>query len=469
MIGLNRKIVTSMASCYIGQVIKMIISAGTRIILARIILPESWGIFAEAMLIVTMCGAIRDLGIPFHLIREKKNYYGNALFIEVSMSLLLIGLVQIFAPLSSFLNADLPSVLRVFSLFIFLEGLAVVPKVFAEKELIIKKIIVCEIFNFSFMAVVSIWMAYLNYGVWSLVIGQLAGQSVYTLLSWSMFKKEIPLEWEMRDTGYLVWRSIPLFFVWAFAITWTYIDNGIIGAFLTEDQVGYYFMAYFIASMVPQRIIYPSIWRVAYPAMGQLKDDSEKLIKIHTYATIALLCVEVPIAAFLFFNADVIVKLALGEKWLPIIPLIRILSFAPVIYPFKLGIEVLKVLHLDKIVLLSSVLRLLSLVVFGILLTKQFGTIGMAFANLLVIGSIPELLKIISLYQKQMKQFIINVGKIYIIAFSAFGIAYLLSKTSIYLQAGLSIIAFLLVGGLYYIIFGEIFINYIKSARKPIT
>ena len=470
MEGLNRKILVSMISSYIGQFAKMVISFGSKIILARMIAPESWGIFAEALLIVTICGAIRDMGIPFHIVREKKSLYGNVLLIEIFMSVLLIILVQIFAPLSSFLNADLPTILRLFSGLIFLEGIAVVPKVFAEKELLIKRIIGFEILDFAFMAVISLLLAYLNYGVWSLVIGQLSGQALYAVLIWNTFKGKIPIRWEMKYTGYLVKKSLFLFFVWAFAVTWTYIDNGIIGAILPEQEVGFYFMAYFIATLVPQRIIASSIYRVLYPAMVQLRGNKEKLIKAYSFSTIVLMCVQVPIAAFLFFNADIVVKLLLSEKWIPIIPLIRILSLSPIMNPIgKLGIEVLKVLHHDRIILLSSALRLFILVVLGILLTKHFGVIGMAWANLLLFGSIPSIWKVISIYQKKIKSFLVNLANIYLISFLTFGVFYFLGRATLFLRISFSIIPFIIVGVLYYKCYGRVFTNFVKSAMDGVT
>lgn len=466
MTGLNRKILTSIVSSYIGQFAKMAINFTSKIILARMIAPESWGIFAETLLVITICGAIRDMGIPFHIVREKKNLYGNMLLIEIFMSILLIGLIQIFAPLFSFLNQELPTILRFFSIFIFLEGMAVVPRVFAEKELIIKRIIGFEILNFFFMAVVSIWLAYLNYGVWSLLIGQLAGQTIYAILIWWSFKGEIPIKWEVKSTNYLLRKSLFLFFVWALAVTWTYIDNGIIGAILPEEQVGFYFMAYFIASMIPQRIIYPSIYRVIYPAMAKLKEDKEKLINAHWHSTIALMCIEVPIAAFLFFNADIIVNL-IGERWLPIIPLIRILSLSPIINPIgKLGIELLKVLNYDRIILLSSALRLLVLVGLGIALTKYFGTKGMAGANLLIFGSIPSIWKVVSIYRRKINPFLLSAGRIYLISFLIFGIFYTFSRDNLLLRIGLSIFAFIFIEGLYYRIYGKVFTNFIRRAIK---
>lgn len=464
--GLNRNIVVSLASSYVAHFFKMGISFGSRILLARLITPDHWGIFAELLLIITICGAIRDLGIPFHIIREKRNFYGNLLLIEIFMSILLIIIVQILAPLSSLLNSNLPSLLRVFSLFIFIEGMGVVPRIFAQKQLQIRRTVICDILSGIAMAGISIFLACLGYETWSLIIGHITGQLVFTVLMWNTFKNDIEIVLEFRNTGYLIKKSAFLFSVWALTITWGYVDNGIIGAFLSETDVGFYFMAYFIAFMAPSQIIYPSIYRVVYPAMAHLREDKIRLVRSHLYSTIALMCLEVPACAFLFFNADIVITLLFGEKWLPIIPLVTVLSLAPIVDPIsKMGIELLKVLQHDRIILLSSGLSLFVLVVLGIIFTKNFGTIGMAYSNLFVLGSIPSIVKVLSIYQrKEMGSLFLSMIKIYSISFLCFGLFRLFGGANPIFQFSMAIISSFIIGLFYYKIFGKFFISFIKSA-----
>ncbi|MDZ7695445.1 MAG: oligosaccharide flippase family protein [Deltaproteobacteria bacterium] len=411
-------------------------------------------------------GLSEILGIPFHIVREKRNLYGNLLVIEMVMSTLVILIVQILAPLSSLFNSSLPDLLRVFSCFILIEGLGVVPKVFAEKQLQIKRTVICEILNGVVMAGVSIILALLGYEIWSLIIGHITGQIVFTVLIWVIFRNEIGINLEFKNTGYLIKKSAFLFLVWAFTITWEYVDNGIIGAILSEKEVGFYFMAYFVAFMVPSQIIYPSIYRVVYPAMVQLKGNKELLVKAHLYSTIALMCLEVPLCAFLFFNADIVINLLFGEKWISIIPLVTILSLSPIIDPIsKMGIELLKVLHHDKIILLSSGLSLLVLVGLGIAFTQLFGTIGMAYSKLFVLGSIPSIVKVLSIYQKkEIGSLFWNMTKIYAISFFCFGLFRFLGGTKPILQLSTALLSCLIISILYYKMFGNLFSSFIRSA-----
>jgi O-antigen/teichoic acid export membrane protein len=463
---LKRRITVSFVSANISRLSIMVISFGSKLILARLIAPDSWGLFAEAYLIMIICRAFCNLGIRSHLVRAKGNYYGNMFIIDISLSIVSVILFQFFAPLFSFLNSDLPDVLRLFSLFVLLNALSVVPIVFAEKELLLRRIIGCEIINFTVTAVVSILLAYLKFGVWSLVIGLLAGQSVFAGLSWYVLKEEIQIKWEIKQTGYLLKNSLYLFLVATFADAWTYIDNGIIGATLSEHTVGLYFMAYFIAAEVPHKIIYPTIYRVTYPAMSKLKGHKEKLIKVHWYSTIAIMSVEVPIAAFLFFNGDMVVSILLGEKWMSIIPLISVLCLAPIIDPLsKMGIELLKVLHYDRIILLYSILRLLLLIIVGVLLTKHTGAIGMAWAKLLVFGNIPIIWKVVTFYKTETAALLRDLLILYFLAFVIFGSFHYLGNDEVIQRIGFSTLAFLLTGGLYYKLFGKVFIDFVKSAQ----
>lgn len=464
---LHQKITTSFISSYTSQFLKMAINFGSKLVLARMILPQSWGIFAEAYLIIMICGAFRDLGMPYNAVRYENNSYGNMLGIEIITSFFLITLIYFLSPWASFFNADLPGVLRVFSWFILIEGIGIIPKVYAQKELLIKQVVWIEILNLAVMALVSIVLAYLGYGVWSLVLGQIAGQLVLTIFSWLVFYKEIKLQWQFDQIADFLKGSLPLFLVWAFSVTSSYIDNGIVGAFFSEAEVGFYFMAYFVARIAPEKIIYPSIWRVSYPAMVQMRDNPSKVIKTFIYSTIALMCVEVPVGYFLFFNADAVVPIFLGQQWLPIIPVVRVIALTLVIDPFKLGSEMLKVWGYDKTILISSFIKLMSLIIFGIIFTKYFGLRGMAAANLIILGTIPTALKIIQRFEHQTSEFFGKIALVHIIAFPLMAIFYFFGRHNLILQLVCAAIAFLIIGFVYYKLFGEVFKNFVKNSRGP--
>ena len=113
------------------------VNFGAKLVLARLILPEGHGVYELALRIVTVASAIRDLGLPYHLVRDPRRPYGTVLaftaMLGASITLLLVAL----APVFGHLTPELPLVLRVFAIWVLLDGLAVVPRAFFESELTI--------------------------------------------------------------------------------------------------------------------------------------------------------------------------------------------------------------------------------------------------------------------------------------------------------------------------------------------
>ena len=72
---------------------------------------------------------------------------------------------------------QLAAVLKVFAVWVLLDGLAVVPRAFFERELAIGSLVAPEIWRGLAVAVVSVGLAFAGWGYWSFVAGDLAGAS----------------------------------------------------------------------------------------------------------------------------------------------------------------------------------------------------------------------------------------------------------------------------------------------------
>jgi PST family polysaccharide transporter len=355
-------------------------------ILARLVIPEGHGLYELALRVLFIAAAFRDLGLPFHLMRDPRRPYGTVLAFSLFQSVLLtLGLILI-APAFAVLDPELPRVLRVFAPWLILDGLVVVPRTFFERELRIDRLVVPEIVRGLVVAVVSVGLAYfIGAGVWSFVYADLAAAAVFAGLVWLRVRGTIPLEVEPALVPELLAKSKWLFAIWIVVQFVTYIDVYIVEAFRDTATVGQYARAYMIAFLVPQ-IVAP---RALLPALVEYRDDPRRFLMAFRLGTVVLLAFQVVAGYFLFFNAPKVVAIILGDQWKPAVPLLMVLCFVPFLDVFTdLGGEVLKVRNEDRIWLATASLNLISLVFFGILLTRRFGALGMAWANFLLLGNL---------------------------------------------------------------------------------
>jgi O-antigen/teichoic acid export membrane protein len=166
----------------------------------------------------------------------------------------------------------------------------------------------------------------------------------------------------------------------------TYIDVFIVEG-VTGDTalVGQYSRAYMIAFLVRQ-IVFP---RALVPALVEYRFDRERFRAAFRVTTVFLMTCEVTAGYFLFFNAEKVVEVMLGDRWAAAVPLLKILCFVPFLDVFsELGGEVLKVRHEDRLWLVIMVANLASLTIVGVAFTQLHGAKGMALANFFLLGNV---------------------------------------------------------------------------------
>ncbi|HRC85870.1 MAG TPA: oligosaccharide flippase family protein [Thermoanaerobaculia bacterium] len=414
-----QRFLRSTLASYWSLMVRLVVTFGARVLLARLIVPEGHGLYELALRVVVVAGACRDLGLPYHLIRDPRRPYGTVLgFGLISGGLITLALL-LGAPLAAPLDPELPRVLRWFAPWVLLDGLVAVPRVFFERELAIGRLVAPEISRGLVVAGISILCAWAGWGVFALVAGDLAGAAIFALLVWRRAWGKVPLEFDWSLVSDLLRRSNLLFLIWVSYQLVTYIDAFIVGAFLDTRTVGFYTRAYMLAFLMRQ-IVFP---RALVPALLEYRHDPERFALAFRVGTLFLMFFEVMAGAFLFVNAEKAVAIVLGPQWGPAVPLLRILCLVPFLDVFsELGGEVLKVLHEDRLWLGIMLLNLASLVAFGIVMTRRWGAPGMAWANFLLLGNLFMAGRMAKLFGKAFGRLLVDMLWIYAVPLAGFGL-----------------------------------------------
>lgn len=442
----------------------------TTYLLMRQVSEGAWGIYDWTVTIFLVLGALRDLGLLYHVIRLKPRPYGNVLAVEVGWGALLaigtfLGADQI-AHLFKGAGGDVAPVIRAFSLYLFLEGLSSVPRIYFDAELQVGRTVLPEIVRNLLYATTSLVLAYQGYGVWSMVVGLLVGMAYYTAHLWIRAWPTIPLLYERGKNWALIRPSLPLATIWLLAILARHIDPLLLAGFdLDKETVGLYTRSYFFAFLVTVTLV-PAITRVLYPALVEYSEDPDKLSEAYHLATVLVLTLEAPVAAFLFVNPDTFFRI-FGAQWVAGAGFLRVLSIAPLIDPFsRLGGEILKVYHRDRVWIVSLVLTLLTFAFAGLFLIGRLGPIGMAWANYLPIGGMVMAWGVWKIAPAPFWQLVRDIGVIYVAPVLPFLAAYLAAGDRPWLRFGLSIAAAILTTAFYWWKFGHSFVAFFRG-RSP--
>ena len=441
----TRRFLHSSGAALFSQFWRVVVAFGTALILKRLIPDEDWGLWHWALTVFMVLGAARDLGLVFHVVRVKPRPYGNLLAVELVWGGAMVALAWWGAPLLSrgfsAAHPEVIGVLRALTLFLFLDGLATVPRVFFEGELRIGRAVAPELVRNAVMAATAITLAVMDFGVWSLVYAHVASAAVYAAMLWWRAWGEIPFRYQRGQTLALIRDSSPLAVIWFLIILVRYIDPLILGWRFEAEVVGNYGFAYENAFRVSE-IVFPAVGRALYPALVAFRDQIRRLFDAYALGTLFIQALELPVAYFLFLNADTAVFLLGGAQWQQAPTYLRILCFAPLVDPFsRLGGEILKVQHRDGLWIFCNFVTLATFVIGGVILTGILGPVGMAWINLLPLGGIPMVLAIYRVAPRRFLSLVRQLIFVYLVPVPLFAAAYLAAGEDPWWRFALSLIA----------------------------
>ena len=411
----EQRFLSSTVAAYGSQMGRILIRFATDMILARLILPDEHGVFELALGAVMIGTVVRDAGLSYHLVRDRREPYGPVLAWTVGAGVLVTVALAAGSPLFALLAPELPAVVAALAPFVLLDGLAMVPRVWFERHLRVGRLVVPEIARGATFAAVSIGLATLGADVWSFVAGELAGLAVLATILWVRAWGRIPLAMGGVRIGDLLARSRYLFVIALGAFTLPFAERFVLGPFVTTAVMGQYVKARMWGLRI-QTIVLPAVQRVFYPTLVAYGDDPDQSFPVYRIGTVTILALEVLAAYFLFLNAEVVLlEIVLGgPEWRGAVPLMKILCFLPLVDPLsRLGGEILKARHEDRPWLVLVVVNMASLLVFGFFLARAHGATGIAIANFLLLGNLIMVWRIVRVYGRRLWRLVGDLALVY--------------------------------------------------------
>lgn len=309
-----------------------------QIVLARLLLPEDYGIIAIIAIFLTISGVFVQSGLSTALI-QKKDVDETDFSTVFVLSLLIAGLIYITlfitaTEISVFFNEPrLVSVLRVLSLTLFLGAFNSVQNAVIARNMKFKKLFASSIMAIVGSGTIGIGMAFAGFGVWALVGQQLANQLIITVVLW------FTLSWRPKSDFSIDHLKVLFAFGWKLLVS-ALVDvlsfnlrSLIIGKIYEPAMLGYYDMGSKLPGLIISNIN-GSILAVLLPALSFYQDDRPKVKSMVRRAIVTSSFVIFPMMAGLAIVTKPIVLILLTEKWLPAVPFIQLFCIAYALWPF---------------------------------------------------------------------------------------------------------------------------------------
>jgi lipopolysaccharide exporter len=315
-------------------VLTQVLSKGSTVlatlVLARLLVPSDFGLFAVGLLVINYLDRVKDVGVGAALVYRRETWARLAttgLPLSIVTTAVLAGLAYLAAPLagSFFEEPRAADLVRALSVALLLSGLAVVPESRLRRELDFRRRLVPEAAVALVKGVVSIVLALGGLGVWALVWGQLAGTAVQCLLYWVLCDWRPRLGWDRDDARRLLRYGIPSAGVAVFAVVLENLDYLVIGRRMSSAELGYYTMAFRMPELVVIGLCLV-VSQVLFPLFSRFQDDPDRMRDTYLRAVRNISLVTVPAALLFAVLAEEIVLVLYSARWEPAIPVLRVLA-----------------------------------------------------------------------------------------------------------------------------------------------
>lgn len=310
----------------------------TTIILARILQPEDFGLIAMALIVVNFLKRIQNLGVGDALIyyRDKSGTFSYTAFIISTAAGLFFSLLVCFsAPgIAAFYHEpkSIP-VLQVLSVWLIIISLGAIHEASLRKAMDFRKRFVPQIAQAVAKGGCSITLALIGLGIWSLVWGQLAGEAAATILLWVVFRWRPKLQFSVDAAKALIKYGSQTILMKFLQGIFKNADFLIIGRRMDAVQLGFYTIAFRLPDILIDGI-QSAVTPVIFSAYVRVQDDIEALRRGFLKTLKFVFLFSMPVSLGMYIIAPEFVEIFYTNRWAPVIPVIRALSFYAIINTF---------------------------------------------------------------------------------------------------------------------------------------
>lgn len=368
------------------RVLSQVISVGSQVVLARLLLPSDYGLVALTGVFMAFAAMLTQLGLAAAVVQARhvtERLLATAFWLNVLSGVVVTVVVAAAAPLVADFYGDdrVTDLLRISSLSFTLSA-AAVHSALLQRTLAFKSLGFLETVGAIIGLGATIVLAWRGFGAYSLVLGPLLQTAVMTLVFW----------WKVRWLPRTFMHRAELAQLWRFGggLTGSNIlnfaarntDTVLLGKVVGAGELGLYSRSYTLM-MTPLTQVTSVITRVLLPAFSEMQDDVPRLRRAWLMTVRASMAVGLPVSLGVAVSAPALVETLYGNRWLGMVTVLTLLaaSVPPQIIGRNLGpvYQAMGKTGLQfKVTIISTTVTITAIVI-GL----QWGIYGVALALLI--------------------------------------------------------------------------------------
>lgn len=362
------------------------LSWGVTLILARLLVPEDYGLFAMAQAVVMFFELFQEFGLGVAIV-QRQHLTGQQLntifWLVMATSVALASVVCLSAGLAAALYGEprLVRLIQCMSVTFVLHALGVVPYSLLTKEINFRLRSLADTWGIVVSSGIAVALAYHGLGFWALIGGQLARAVVRNsvLFLWCGWRPRLEFAWlQTRDLLHFGLRVTGATTITTLS---NIINRTIVGRFLGGHALGLYTMATTLGTDNPiHRLSTAVLNQLSLPVFSRLQQDAAQLRRSFLKMTKYLAVIALPAQIGTALVAADLVHVLLSDKWHAIVSLVQLFAVGGILMVVTLPASPLLTARdkAQKVFRFSCSSALVMLAAF--LIGTQFGLHGAALA-----------------------------------------------------------------------------------------
>lgn len=310
------------------RIFTRIISFLRTIILARILSPAQFGIYSISTLILAFLEILTETGINVFLIQESNSdkYINTAFIVSILRGMIISLIILVTSGLvTQFFNApDVLPLLILVSVVPLIRGLINPSSAKFQKELNFGKDFLVRTVVFVVDSIISVIVTVVLASPIGIIWGLIAGSISEVILTWLIANPKPKFEFDSKKFTKVIARGKWVTLSGLFDYLSGNIDDTLVGKLLDTTSLGIYQMAYRLSTL-PLTEVTQVFSKVTFPIYMKIANDKNRLKRAYQRTFLVIFALSVPLSVGLFVSSDFLIPWILGEKWIAVIPVLKVL------------------------------------------------------------------------------------------------------------------------------------------------
>jgi PST family polysaccharide transporter len=321
--NLNKKIITAAKWSSFTEIAAKLVIPITNMILARILVPEAFGVVATVTMVTSFVQMFTDSGFQKYLVqhefessKEKYESANVAFWSNFGIAIILWLMIIIFDEQLATLvgNPGLGHVISIACIQLPITAFSSIQMALYRRNFDFKTLFIVRIISVFIPFVVTIPLALTGLSYWALIIGnltmQLSNAVILTLKSKWKPSSFYSIEIFKRMFSFSVWSLIEAISIWL--ASW--IDTFIIGSVLDQYYLGLYRTSITMVNSI-MALIKASVIPILFSTLSRLQNNEQQFNYMYFKFQRLISIVVFPLGVGVYLYSDLAIEIMLGNQW----------------------------------------------------------------------------------------------------------------------------------------------------------